>query len=81
MASSYRSVRIVYDGRGRDILWWCISTAFFSLITLGLYLPVAINKLVKYIFDNSEVQIQESSASQPTEVHVQEPAASQPTDG
>jgi uncharacterized membrane protein YjgN (DUF898 family) len=81
MASSYRSVRIVYDGRGRDILWWCISTAFFSLITLGLYLPVAINKLVKYIFDNSEIQIQESSASQPTEVHVQEPAASQPTDG
>jgi uncharacterized membrane protein YjgN (DUF898 family) len=80
MASSYRSVRIVYDGRGRDILWWCISTAFFSLITLGLYLPVAINKLVKYIFDNSEIQIQESSASQPTEVHVQEPAASQPTD-
>jgi uncharacterized membrane protein YjgN (DUF898 family) len=81
MASSYRSVRIVYDGRGRDILWWCISTAFFSLITLGLYLPVAINKLVKYIFDNSEIQIQESSASQPTEVHVQEPSASQPMDG
>jgi uncharacterized membrane protein YjgN (DUF898 family) len=65
MASSYRSVRVVYDGRGRDILWWCISTAVFSLLTLGLYLPVAINKLVKYIFDNSEVQIQESSASQP----------------
>jgi uncharacterized membrane protein YjgN (DUF898 family) len=81
MASSYRSVRIVYDGRGRDILWWCISTAFFSLITLGLYLPVAINKLVRYIFDNTEVQIQESPASQPPEVHVQEPSASQPTDG
>jgi uncharacterized membrane protein YjgN (DUF898 family) len=81
MASSYRSVRIVYEGRGRDILWWCISTAFFSLITLGLYLPVAINKLVRYIFDNTEVQIQESPASQPPEVHVQEPSASQPTDG
>jgi len=75
MASSYRSVRIVYEGRGRDILWWCISTAVFSLITLGLYLPVAINKLVRYIFDNTEVHIQEPLASQPTEVHVQEPSA------
>jgi uncharacterized membrane protein YjgN (DUF898 family) len=81
MASSYRTVRIVYDGRGRDILWWCISTALFSLITLGLYLPVAINKLVRYIFDNTEVQIQESPALQPTEAHVQETSASQPTDG
>jgi uncharacterized membrane protein YjgN (DUF898 family) len=81
MASSYRSVRIVYEGRGRDILWWCISTAIFSLITLGLYLPVAINKLVRYIFDNTEVQIQESSASQPAEVRVQEPPASQPKAG
>jgi uncharacterized membrane protein YjgN (DUF898 family) len=81
MASSYRTVRIVYDGRGRDILWWCISTALFSLITLGLYLPVAINKLVRYIFDNTEVQIQESPALQPTEAHVQETSASQSTDG
>ena len=80
MASSYRSVKVVYDGRGRDILWWCISTALFSLITLGLYLPVAINKLVRYIFENTEVQIQESSASQAAEVHVQEPSGSQPTD-
>ena len=81
MASSYRTVRIVYEGRGRDILWWCISTAVFSLLTLGLYLPVAINKLVRYIFDNTEVQIQESPASQPTEVHEQEPSVSQPTGG
>jgi len=81
MASSYRSVRIVYEGRGRDILWWCISTAVFSLLTLGLYLPVAINKLVRYIFDNTEVQIQESPASKPTEVNVQEPSPSTSTDG
>jgi len=67
MVGSYRSVKIVYKGRGRDILWWCISTAFLSLITLGLYLPVAINRLVRYIFENTEVQIQiqESPASQP----------------
>jgi uncharacterized membrane protein YjgN (DUF898 family) len=66
MASSNRSVRIVYEGRGRDILWWCITTLFFSLITLGLYLPVAINRLVRYVFDNTEVRIQ-----------VQEPPAAQ----
>jgi uncharacterized membrane protein YjgN (DUF898 family) len=81
MASSYRSVRIVYEGRGRDILWWCITTLFFSLVTLGLYLPVAINKLVRYIFDNTEVQIQESPASQSTEAHVQEPPAPKTTNG
>ena len=76
--NSYRSVRIVYGGRGRDILWWCISTAFFTLITLGLYLPVAINRLVTYIFDNTELQIQEQSASQPTEVQMEEPLAQHP---
>lgn len=81
MASSYRSVRIVYEGRGRDILWWVITTAVFSLITLGLYLPVAINRLVKYIFDNTELQVQEQPASQPTEDHVQETPAPQPNDG
>ena len=70
MWSNYKSVKVVYKGRGRDILWWCISTAFFSLITLGLYLPVAINRLVRYIFENTEVQIQ-----------IQEPPASQPTGG
>jgi uncharacterized membrane protein YjgN (DUF898 family) len=39
-------------------------------MTLGLYLPVAINRLVRYIFENTEVQIQ-----------VQEPPAAQPTGG
>ena len=67
MTGSYRAVKVVYNGRGRDILWWCISTAFVSLITLGLYLPVAINRLVRYIFDKKEVQIQ-----------VQEPPTAQP---
>jgi uncharacterized membrane protein YjgN (DUF898 family) len=67
MASSYRSVKIVYAGRGRDILWWCISTAIFTLITLGLYLPVAINRLVRYIFENTEVHIEGPSASPPAD--------------
>ncbi len=59
MAGSYRSVRIAYDGRGADILWWCVSTVLFSVVTLGLYLPVAINRLVRYVFDNTEMQIQD----------------------
>ena len=63
MAGSYRSVRVVYGGRGSDILVWFVTTVFFSLITLGLYLPVAVNRLVRYIFDNTEVQIEESPAS------------------
>jgi uncharacterized membrane protein YjgN (DUF898 family) len=63
MASSYRSVRVVYEGRGVDILVWLVTTALFSLITLGLYLPVGINRLVRYIFDNTELQIQELPAT------------------
>ncbi|MDM8001252.1 MAG: DUF898 family protein [Dehalococcoidia bacterium] len=81
MASAYRSVRIVYEGRGRDILWWCVTTAFFSLITLGLYLPVAINRLVRYIFDNTELQVQEQPASQAAEVPAKETPVAQPSDG
>lgn len=81
MASSYRSVRIVYEGRGRDILWWCISTALFTLLTLGLYLPVAINRLVRYIFDNTELQVQEQPSSRPAEIRAEEPPASQPANG
>jgi uncharacterized membrane protein YjgN (DUF898 family) len=54
-----RTVRIVYSARGRDILAWFIRTAFFSLITLGLYLPVAANKLVRYMCEHTEVHIVE----------------------
>ena len=63
MAGYYRSVRVVYDGRGADILLWCVTTALFSLITLGLYLPVGINRLVRYILESTELQIQELPAT------------------
>jgi uncharacterized membrane protein YjgN (DUF898 family) len=53
-------VSIVYTARGRDVLAWCIKTAFFSLITLGLYLPVAANGLVRYMCEHTEIHIAES---------------------
>ena len=52
-------VKIVYTARGRDILAWFIQTVFFSLITLGLYLPVAANRLVRYMCEHTEVHIVE----------------------
>ena len=60
MTRQDRTVRIAYKARGRDILAWFIMTAFFSLITLGLYLPVAANRLVRYMCEHTEIQIVES---------------------
>jgi len=60
MTRQDRTVRIAYKARGRDILVWFIMTAFFSLITLGLYLPVAANRLVRYMCEHTEIQIVES---------------------
>lgn len=64
MTSQYRTVKLVYTARGRDILAWFIATAFFSLITLGLYLPVAANKLVRYMCEHTEIYIVESQVSE-----------------
>ena len=60
MTGQDRTVRIAYKARGRDILAWFIMTALFSLITLGLYLPVAANRLVRYMCEHTEIQIVES---------------------
>ena len=57
-----KNVRIVYNARGRDILAWFIKTALFSLLTLGLYLPIAANKLVRYMCEHTEIQIVESQS-------------------
>ena len=65
MTNKDTTVRIAYKGRGRDILAWFIKTAFFSLITLGLYLPVAANRLVRYMCEHTEIQIVESQSLQP----------------
>lgn len=60
MSRQYRTVGVVYTARGRDILFWFLKTVVLSLVTLGLYLPVAINELVRYLFDHTEVYIGES---------------------
>ena len=62
MIRQERIVRMVYKARGRDILFWFLKTAFFSLITLGLYLPVAANRLVRYMCEHTEIQIVESQS-------------------
>jgi uncharacterized membrane protein YjgN (DUF898 family) len=64
MSRRYRTVGVVYTARGRDILGWFIRTVFFSVITLGLYLPVAVNELVRYLFDHTELCIGESQVSE-----------------
>ena len=55
-----RTVKVVFMARGRDILAWFIMTVFFSLITLGLYLPVAANRLVRYMCEHTEIHVVES---------------------
>ena len=63
MARQCKTVGIVYSARGRDILTWCIKTAFLSLVTLGFYLPVAANNLVKYLCEHTKIRIDESEVS------------------
>ena len=57
-------VTIVYKARSRDILAWYIKTAFLSLITLGLYLPVGANSLVRYLREHTQIYISGWEASQ-----------------
>lgn len=58
--TQYTIVRVVYDVSGRFTLGWCISTVLLSSITLGLYLPIAINSLARYLCDSIEIQISRS---------------------
>lgn len=44
-----RTTKIVYTGQSREFLYWYIQTLFFSLLTLGFYLPVAANRLLRQI--------------------------------
>jgi len=42
-------VRINYKGRSGYMLSWYIETILLSILTLGFYLPVAANRLLKYL--------------------------------
>jgi uncharacterized membrane protein YjgN (DUF898 family) len=64
MAGRYRRVGIVYTAAGQDILIWFIRTAILSVLTLGLYLPVAVNNLVKYLCAHTEIHIGESQITE-----------------
>jgi len=44
-----QTVKIVYTGQSREILYWYIQTFLFSLLTFGFYLPVAANKLLRLL--------------------------------
>ncbi|OGO07719.1 MAG: hypothetical protein A2Y61_06830 [Chloroflexi bacterium RBG_13_60_13] len=60
MAARFRRVGVIYTASSRDILAWFIRTAILSVLTLGLYLPVAANKLVAYLCAHTELYIGES---------------------
>ena len=44
-----QTTKIVYTAQSRELLYWYIQTIFFSVITLGFYLPVAANRLLRLL--------------------------------
>ena len=48
-------VRIHYRGRSSYIFYWYIETLLFSLITVGLYLPVGANRLLRYLTKQTDI--------------------------
>ena len=48
-------VRIVYRGVSGYIVYWYVETLLLSLITLGFYLPVAANRLLKYLTQQTDI--------------------------
>jgi len=44
-----QTTKIVYTGQNREFLYWYIQTFFFSLLTLGFYLPVGANRLLRLL--------------------------------
>jgi uncharacterized membrane protein YjgN (DUF898 family) len=62
-----RKAKIVYKGKGGDIFLWCIVTGLLSVVTLGVYLPFAANKLWKYLWEHMEINIVEQKVLQEEE--------------
>ena len=48
-------VRINYKGRSDYIFSWYVKTFFLTIITLGFYLPVAANRLLKYLTQHTDI--------------------------
>jgi hypothetical protein len=48
-------VRINYKGKSGYIFSWYIETILLSILTLGLYLPIAANRLLKYLTQHTDI--------------------------
>ena len=48
-------VRINYKGRSGYIFSWYIETILLSILTLGFYLPIAANRLLKYLTQHTDI--------------------------
>jgi len=44
-----QTTKIVNTAQSREWLYWYIKTIFFSILTLGFYLPVATNRLLRLL--------------------------------
>jgi len=44
-----QTTKIVYTAQSRELLYWYIKTLIFSILTLGFYLPVAMNRLLRLL--------------------------------
>ncbi len=44
-----QTTKIVYAAQSRELLYWYIQAIFFSILTLGFYLPVAANRLLRLL--------------------------------
>ena len=74
MSARYRRVGVIYTASSRDILAWFIRTAVLSVLTLGLYLPVAANRLVRYLCAHTELYIGEPELEPPPQAQHPAPA-------
>jgi uncharacterized membrane protein YjgN (DUF898 family) len=59
-----KTVGVTYTATGRDIFIWFTKTVVFSLLTLGLYLPVAANNLVRYLCQHTEIHVADSQTQE-----------------
>jgi len=50
-----QKVRIEYRGSSGYIFYLYIETLLFSLITVGLYLPVGANRLLRYLTQQTDI--------------------------
>ena len=67
-------VRINYKGKSGYIFSWYIETILLSILTLGFYLPVAANSLLKYLTQQTDMYMYDlvDIAEEPEELEEEE---------